>query len=322
MAQSPNTPPIVMIQNMMSVQEYQEPATVSLRAEAYDMNGSIKKVEFYLCNTKLAELDTEPYEIILSQFSAGTYCITAKATDNSDSTAESHPYTIQVHETPDSCKNTAEYLEHEDYTAGDLVKNGNHQYACKPWPYSGWCSGAAWAYAPGTGAHWQDAWIDLGICIPDSNPPCGDTPQYLEYGEYGPESQVVNQGIKYECKPWPYSGWCSGAAWAYAPGTGSYWQDAWIELGTCSDHEDEMNASTAAKIIMTPHPFEHYTSIKLDTDENIVALHLYSSSGSHVLSLENLNKKEMSIGEALSSGYYILHITTQTGKYTQTLLKW
>jgi len=38
----------------------------------------------------------------------------------------------------------------------------------------------------------------------------------------------------YECKPYPYSGWCNGAAWAYAPGTGTYWNDAWILKGSCS----------------------------------------------------------------------------------------
>ncbi|MCZ0752298.1 N-acetylglucosamine-binding protein GbpA [Aeromonas enteropelogenes] len=54
----------------------------------------------------------------------------------------------------------------KSYTDGTRVlqpKNGK-VYQCKPFPYSGWCS--QWAanatqYEPGTGSHWQDAWIEL-----------------------------------------------------------------------------------------------------------------------------------------------------------------
>jgi len=45
------------------------------------------------------------------------------------------------------------------YTAGTLVQGTDgHVYRCKPFPYSGWCRGAAPYYAPGTGSHWTDAW--------------------------------------------------------------------------------------------------------------------------------------------------------------------
>ena len=49
------------------------------------------------------------------------------------------------------------------YKAGTRVlqsKDGK-VYACKPFPYSGWCT--QWSaqspnYEPGVGANWQDAW--------------------------------------------------------------------------------------------------------------------------------------------------------------------
>ncbi|MCG9677340.1 glycosyl hydrolase family 18 protein [Vibrio sp. Isolate24] len=62
----------------------------------------------------------------------------------------------------------------------------------------------------------------------DGNP--GEYPQYVEGTPYEAGDRVTNVGENYECKPYPYSGWCSGAAWAYAPGTGSAWSDAWIKL--------------------------------------------------------------------------------------------
>ena len=42
--------------------------------------------------------------------------------------------------------------------------NGRVLYACKPWPYSGWCNGADWAYAPGFGYAWRDAWTEVRAC--------------------------------------------------------------------------------------------------------------------------------------------------------------
>ncbi len=35
-------------------------------------------------------------------------------------------------------------------------------------------------------------------------------------------------GKLYECKPFPYSGWCQINSHHYVPGVGSDWSDAWI----------------------------------------------------------------------------------------------
>jgi len=61
-------------------------------------------------------------------------------------------------------------------------------------------------------------------------PPGGGYPAYQEGAAYQAGDRVANAGGNYECKPFPYSGWCGGAAWAYAPGTGTAWQDAWVKL--------------------------------------------------------------------------------------------
>lgn len=51
-----------------------------------------------------------------------------------------------------------DYKEGTAYQAGDIVRNKGVLYQCKPWPYTGWCAGAAWAYEPGVGQHWAQAW--------------------------------------------------------------------------------------------------------------------------------------------------------------------
>lgn len=41
-------------------------------------------------------------------------------------------------------------------------------------------------------------------------------------------SKVIGtDGKTYECKPYPYSGWCNGSSSYYAPGSGIAWADAW-----------------------------------------------------------------------------------------------
>lgn len=63
-----------------------------------------------------------------------------------------------------------------------------------------------------------------GTTPPDGNPP------YQEGTAYKAGDKVSNLGGNYQCKPHPYTGWCAGAAWAYEPGKGTAWSDAWIKL--------------------------------------------------------------------------------------------
>jgi chitin-binding protein len=58
----------------------------------------------------------------------------------------------------------------------------------------------------------------------------GSEPVYPSgIGSYGPGSVVRGaDGVRYECRPFPSSGWCNQAPPYYAPGAGSHWSDAWI----------------------------------------------------------------------------------------------
>lgn len=63
------------------------------------------------------------------------------------------------------------------------------------------------------------------IVMPDTGG--GDYPDYKEGTPYKAGDIVTNAGANYKCKPHPYTAWCAGAAWAYAPGTGTAWDQAW-----------------------------------------------------------------------------------------------
>jgi len=60
---------------------------------------------------------------------------------------------------------------------------------------------------------------------------CG-APAYVAGTRYAAGARVTAVGRTFECKPWPYTGWCSIGG-AYAPGTGFAWRDAWTELTSC-----------------------------------------------------------------------------------------
>ncbi|MGL5532622.1 MAG: hypothetical protein ACRDCM_03475, partial [Plesiomonas shigelloides] len=53
------------------------------------------------------------------------------------------------------------YTPDTAYQAGDRVSHAGGDYECKPWPFSGWSGGSTSHYAPGTGSHWNDAWVKI-----------------------------------------------------------------------------------------------------------------------------------------------------------------
>ena len=53
------------------------------------------------------------------------------------------------------------YKEGTAYKDGDIVTNNGKNYKCKPHPYTAWCAGSAWAYAPGSGTAWRQAWDEV-----------------------------------------------------------------------------------------------------------------------------------------------------------------
>ncbi|UNC50902.1 glycoside hydrolase family 19 protein [Enterobacter huaxiensis] len=49
-------------------------------------------------------------------------------------------------------------------------------------------------------------------------------------GKYSAGDIVNNHGKLFQCKPFPYSGWCNNAPAYYEPGAGLAWADAWTAL--------------------------------------------------------------------------------------------
>ncbi|MBD2752371.1 Ig-like domain-containing protein [Spirosoma validum] len=108
-APTPNQPPTVSLTSPANNASFATPATIAIAATATDTDGSIAKVEFYNGSNKLGEDVTAPYTYSWTGMPAGTYTLTAKATDNLGVITTSAPVTILVYN-PGSPDPTADLI--------------------------------------------------------------------------------------------------------------------------------------------------------------------------------------------------------------------
>ena len=91
-----NTPPIVSLTAPADGATYTAPASVVLNASASDPGGSVAKVEFLADGTVISTDLTSPYSFTWTNVPAGTYALTARATDNLGAQTTSSTATIIV----------------------------------------------------------------------------------------------------------------------------------------------------------------------------------------------------------------------------------
>jgi hypothetical protein len=92
-------PPVVNIVKPLNDAVFiMRPVEVKIEADAWDINGSVVKVEFFVYNWKIAEDDdgSDGWSTTWTEYARGGYTLTARATDSSGITATSEPVTIKV----------------------------------------------------------------------------------------------------------------------------------------------------------------------------------------------------------------------------------
>ena len=88
--------PVVNITSPANNASFAGPASVAITATATTTSGTISKVEFYNGTTLLGTSTASPYTFIWTNVTAGTYVITAKATNSSGMSTTSTGVTIKV----------------------------------------------------------------------------------------------------------------------------------------------------------------------------------------------------------------------------------
>ncbi|MDX5436474.1 MAG: Ig-like domain-containing protein, partial [Pontibacter sp.] len=77
-----NTAPTVTITSPANNTTYTAPASITIVANASDTDGTVSQVEFFQGTNKLGEVTSSPYSFTWNSVAAGTYALTARATDN------------------------------------------------------------------------------------------------------------------------------------------------------------------------------------------------------------------------------------------------
>ena len=100
------------------------PASINIIASASDPDGSVSKVEFYQGSTKLGEDTSSPYDFTWSNVAAGSYSLTARATDNAGAvtTSAARTVTVQAPGGGTGTGLTAVYFDNMDFTGASISR--------------------------------------------------------------------------------------------------------------------------------------------------------------------------------------------------------
>jgi photosystem II stability/assembly factor-like uncharacterized protein len=105
--------PKVSIVSPQNGSEFDFGQPIEITAEASDTDGTITKVEFYNGTTKIGEVTESPFTFSWENGTAGTWKITARATDNTNQTVSSNEVIITVK------SETGEIIYFEDFNDGE-----------------------------------------------------------------------------------------------------------------------------------------------------------------------------------------------------------
>jgi hypothetical protein len=352
-----NQAPTVSLTAPTNNATFTAPASITLSANASDADGSIARVEFFNGTTLLNSDATAPYAFSWSNVAAGSYTITARATDNAGATTTSAQVNVTVSNATDTQAPSISLTAPNNGTsfnapasisiaanASDNVGVSRVEFyngatllssdANAPYGFT-WTNVAAGSYtitarafdAAGNTAASAGASVTVNTVSTNA---CSGIPQYSENGGYAANSRVQNAASLYQCKPFPFSGWCNGAAWAYAPGTGIYWNDAWTLVGSCTARDAANNATATVNESMltnAPNPFNGNTNIEVNLAEaGEVSVIIFDKAGQKVATVVEGN---LSAGthhfdfdaSQLTPGMYIVKCNTTNGVITRKIVK-
>ena len=343
-----NNLPTVSITAPAATAVFESPASITFTSSAAD-NGSVAKVEYYNGATKLGQATANPYSFTWSNVAAGTYTITARATDNQGGVTVSASLSVKVNQgtapvnqapsvtltapangasynAPASIVITANASDIDGTVSKVEFYNGTQKLgedASAPYSYT-LSNAAAGTYTisvkafddKGASTASGSVSVTVKTVVTDA---CSSVPAYTENNGYVPGSKVKSAGRLYECKEFPYSGWCNGAAWAYGAGTGAYWTDAWYDRGSCAARTGEEAAAFASnEVTIAPNPASDFITIQLNTASDVS---IYNSQGTQVISSTKVESNGTLNISSLAAGMYFVKIDTGSAIVTKMMLK-
>ncbi len=193
-AAATNQPPTLSLTAPANNAQFTAPATLTLTASANDADGTVNKVEFFNGSAKLGESTGTPYRYVWTNVGAGSYALTAKATDNKGAVTTSVTVSVTVNATTPPPTNTGADLIGPDCVRVNDVKvyELNARNLPNATGFSWWVNGSTQSVTPASAGKVS-----------------------INFGPYFTGGQVC-VGVNYAAAPW-YAQYCK-AVTVCAPG--------------------------------------------------------------------------------------------------------
>jgi endoglucanase Acf2 len=284
-----NSNPTVNLTSPANNAAFSEGTPITITASASDLDGTIAKVEFYDGTTKLGEDTSSPYSYIWPGASVGTHQLKAIVTDTYGGVGVSQVISISVAEAQ-SCSETSNEAREGSFSTGYTAvfeTVGSNVYITFELLDTNRSGVIAYLWKESPFAEVQ---MDLVSGLKFTKTVGG-----LQAGET----------ISYACK------------FAFAGGSAvtkyiSY--EVGSSCGSLSVSDEPLENS----ILMYPNPVGNQLFIKSQS-ETVTKIQIYSLLGSLVKTV-TINLEKVSV-EELSSGLYMVQITTSKGIISKKLIK-
>ena len=144
-----NSPPTVSLTAPANNANFSAPASISLTASAADSDGSVTQVEFLRGTTVIGTSTGPTFSFNWTNVAAGSYMLTARATDNSGATTTSAPINVTVAAPPTGSINVAAQANGGVATASSTYIAAGYNFSPAAAndgrrTYVGWGTGGAW----------------------------------------------------------------------------------------------------------------------------------------------------------------------------------
>ena len=116
---TPIFPPMIALTNPSVGTRIPAPGSLTLTAEASDLDGTVALVEFLKNGVVIASATNAPYSVPLYNVGAGTWTFTARATDNDGASTVSAPTTVTVSGVSGL---SATYWDNMDFTGTSVTR--------------------------------------------------------------------------------------------------------------------------------------------------------------------------------------------------------
>ena len=94
-----------------------------------------------------------------------------------------------------------------------------------------------------------------------------------------------------------------------------------IQVGGCPTARMAATVNEGSEISAAPNPFLDQTTVMVKKGDQILSVKLYDINGTLLLNTEDIELEQITLGDQLKAGVYILNIITESGTQNKRIIK-